>query len=249
VRRIGFIAAWPVLVLLFLSSGTAQTGLIIVEPEFDFGLVTLNSRIAHGFKLVASRDDTVTVSDIKTGCGCIAVMPETLQIAPGDTGELILTWNTRQFRGETAKTAFVFTSLGPDPYRLTMRADCREDVMTDGRPIAASPSRVLFKGGATADSITQEVTFRNLTADKYEVEISSVTLVGAPDSALKLSVPEELGPSGIEPADFRIGQFDRNSSLYGSVTFTFIPIGANAYKLTIPVAGPGAISGRFSAGK
>ena len=233
---LGLTSGW-ILVLGISQAVSAQARLTVVEPDFDFGTVVKNSVIVHTFDFAATGVDTLLVTEIKTGCGCIAVVPEQLSLAPGDTVPVTFFWDTRNSEDEVTKRAYVFTSASRDPSGITLKADCRENVATDGRPLAVNSAKLVF---SSIGRLSQRLTFSNLTAEGYQIRVADVSMVGVLASVVSVIAPEEIAPSGIDSVSVSMNQADWTTDFFGSITFEFDAEAEAGYRVTIPVAGPTA---------
>jgi hypothetical protein len=201
-------------------------------------MVMKNSVVVHSFDFSVTGTDTVLVTEIKTGCGCIAVVLEQLSIAPDETVPVTFHWDTRTSEEETSKYAYVFTSASKDPLGIILSANCRENVATDGRPLAVNTPKLAYSSN---QRLTQRLTFSNLTADSYRVGVADISMIGIPDSAITVTAPEEIGPSGIDSVSVSVSQDAWTTDFFGSITFEFDAEAEATYKVTIPIAGPTAI--------
>lgn len=66
------------------------------ESEFDFGNVEEGDVVEHVFKFTNNGEAPLIITDAKASCGCtVPSYPKNTPIAPGDSGEMLVKFNTR----------------------------------------------------------------------------------------------------------------------------------------------------------
>lgn len=60
--------------------------------EFDFGLININEKVSHTFRLTNSYPDTLYVKDIISSCECTTAEISSAKIAPGDSFNVTVTF-------------------------------------------------------------------------------------------------------------------------------------------------------------
>ncbi|MDF1544690.1 MAG: DUF1573 domain-containing protein [bacterium] len=130
-----------ILPLLLASTLSAAPGLTINYDHFDFGLVPRNSTVMTGFWLHSTGEDTLKISEIKTGCSCVLAPLERKEIAPGDSLFLQLTWEMKNKVSKVGKYPYIYTNAQDDPFRVYMDGVVMRD--PDSAPVAYSTPYVL----------------------------------------------------------------------------------------------------------
>ncbi|MEM9025654.1 MAG: DUF1573 domain-containing protein [Verrucomicrobiota bacterium] len=72
------------------------------------------------FPFTNSGDQTITITEVKTSCGCTATSLDKKTYAPGESGEIEAVLNIGDRLGLQRKTVRVYTDNGADPALLTM---------------------------------------------------------------------------------------------------------------------------------
>jgi len=91
--------------------------------KFDFGLTTQNSTIIYSFWLKSTGTDTVKISDIKTGCSCAVSLLESDKIAPGDSAQLTISWNTEHATGPIKRFPRIYSNGSAKPLSISLKAN------------------------------------------------------------------------------------------------------------------------------
>jgi hypothetical protein len=126
-------------ILLFFATGSLHTvaaqspapAAVALEMIKDFGVVNKGQRLTHEFEIRNDGDGTLEITGVRPSCGCtVAEFDET--IAPGETGRVKATVDTRNFKGGIAKSVRVFTSDPQNPQiDLVIKANVRSQVEVD----------------------------------------------------------------------------------------------------------------------
>jgi len=74
------------------------------EEMFDFGKITQGEKVTHTFKFKNEGDSPLIITDAKTTCGCtVPDYPKNKPIAPGEGGEIVVTFNSAGKQGKQEK--------------------------------------------------------------------------------------------------------------------------------------------------
>lgn len=203
--------------------GQAQAKLEVPQTEFAFGYVPQNARISHRYTLKSIGTDTLKIDRIQPGCGCTqAPLPKT-DLAPGDSTDGELIFNTGSYSGSVVKVALVKTappSVPETQLKFTATVLPQSDSTT---PVTIKPFLVDLANGGEVRVMVKNVSNKDLTA----------ALVGWPANLVKVSLPKSIksGQSG-EVAVSLMKSADA-TSFESSVTLQFNDSALTRY--TIPV--------------
>jgi len=106
------------LVLLFTSLSCAQLigpKLVIQQTSHDFGDIVQGEKVTHTFVISNSGGDVLKISDVRASCGCTAVKPEKNELAPGESTNLLVSFNSAGRSGAQLKTVTVKTNDPESP--------------------------------------------------------------------------------------------------------------------------------------
>jgi len=94
------------LFLMFSSLSFAQLmgpKLITQQNEHDFGDIKQGQKVTHVFVLTNSGGDLLKIKNVKASCGCTAALPEKRELAPGESTNLNVTFNSAGRFGKQKK--------------------------------------------------------------------------------------------------------------------------------------------------
>ncbi|MGH8015761.1 MAG: DUF1573 domain-containing protein, partial [Candidatus Zixiibacteriota bacterium] len=96
----------------------AQTALVSRPENFDFGFSILNSVIVHKTKLKSVGTETVKIKKVETGCSCTTMPLARNEIAPGDSLEVEIRWDTGRTHGPVKRYPRIYYEGAEEPLRL-----------------------------------------------------------------------------------------------------------------------------------
>lgn len=225
--------------LTMLIAGTISSasgaGIELVKAAFDFGFAPQNGTLVHEAWIKSTSQDTLLITEIKTGCGCLS--PEVLErlpLLPGDSQLVVFYWQTRGSVGEVSRSAFIYTNSEQSPIELVLTAN----VVTDP-PLEASliwtPKRVAFD----IDKKRKRSSIKINLANNLESDISLKLIENLPQ--LELELPEIIKAGTTETAKLSIADGYVGQEFESSITLQVSGNQTPPYRVTIPVA-----SGDFS---
>jgi hypothetical protein len=80
------------------------------EKQFDFGDIVQGETVSHVFKFVNTGSEPLIVLDVQTTCGCTAPQWPKTPIPPGETGEIVVKFNSTKKIGRQNKIITVYTN-------------------------------------------------------------------------------------------------------------------------------------------
>ena len=183
------ISILAILVLMSLPVWAAPE-LTIKSEKFYFGIVPQQATIRTGFWLNSTGDDTVKISQIKTGCSCVMVPFERNEIPPGDSLFLELTWDLKNSVSKAGKYPYIYTNVREEPFRVYMDALVSRNPDSTKvaycRPYALELANV---GGKLIDSLGFEIT------NKFEHDLM-IEVISPPVEQCEISLPENVPAFG-----------------------------------------------------
>ncbi|OAV45492.1 DUF1573 domain-containing protein [Lewinella sp. 4G2] len=96
------VPAGPITTVAFDDAGT-----------FDFGTVTEGEIVTHTFPFKNTGSEPLIVSDAKGSCGCTVPSKPTAPIAPGETGEITVQFNSKNKQGPRNQKVTVTANTNP----------------------------------------------------------------------------------------------------------------------------------------
>ncbi|MBI5153926.1 DUF1573 domain-containing protein [Candidatus Poribacteria bacterium] len=102
----------------------ATPGLAFTELKKNFGTVDEGPEVPMEFPFVNNSDKTITISQVKTSCGCTAAALDKKVFAPGEGDKIKVTFKTQGRGGHQGKTITVMTDDPANPtYQLSFEGD------------------------------------------------------------------------------------------------------------------------------
>jgi hypothetical protein len=130
-----------VLIVFAAMNLCAAPQLRVSDSTFAFGIVPQHATISHIFWLYSVGDDTIKISKVVPGCSCMRAPIEKNILPPKDSVRLILTLDTRMYRGQIYKHPAIYTNA-PDSVSnilFTAFATTRPDTV---KPIQIIPYKL-----------------------------------------------------------------------------------------------------------
>ncbi|MGA1030363.1 MAG: DUF1573 domain-containing protein [Flavobacteriaceae bacterium] len=108
---------FSLLFILPLGVALAQSGpAISFESDLiDYGEVVQNSDGTRVFKFTNTGDAPLLIKDAKSSCGCTVPKKPEGPIAPGESGEIVVRYDTQNRVGQFRKTITLTTNIENNP--------------------------------------------------------------------------------------------------------------------------------------
>jgi len=140
----------------------------VTNPLYDFGSALEGKMVDHVFKIKNVGQSELLIRGVKTSCGCTAAAPSKNHLAPGETADISVGFDTHFQKGHQVRTITAYTNDPTTPVAvMTMQGVVKQQV-------AALPEQVAFGTVRKGTSATQEVMIDDLTNQK-NFEVSSVS--------------------------------------------------------------------------
>jgi hypothetical protein len=182
-----------------MSNGHPQVQAL--DPVYDFGSVYSGTIVRHTFRLKNAGTAPLTISGVRTSCGCTAARPSKNQLLPGEETAIAVSFDTHTDNGPATRTITVFTT---DPNHQQLQMTMRGDVKVQ---VAVSPSLVTFEGVKRGTEQSRQVTLTDQMPDKTfkvgaitnanrEIKIAEQPTNGAKPGALLTVTLLKTAPAG-----------------------------------------------------
>lgn len=189
------LVAVTLFVLCVGSNALAQEPRFEIGPaEHHFGKVFEGDIVQHTFSFRNAGTAPLIINRVRSSCGCTVPRLSAEILAPGDTAEIAMIFDTARFRGQQVKTVYLYTN---DPRREVIQLSMHGMVE---QIIVAEPSRIdygVVKSGESAEidvvlssRIQAPITLRNirLTHPDMQAELSQNILQPGAPATLTLRV-------------------------------------------------------------
>jgi len=186
------------------------------ERVFDFGEVLQGDTVEHVFLFKNSGDDMLRIESVHSSCGCTAALVSARQVAPGDRGELRITFDSSDFRNAVHKTITLQTN---DPDKATYLFEVKGIVKEE---LYMVPARLRLGVLAPGAEIEKQVEIKN--------DSSAAIQLKAPQST-NAHVSASLDRTTIKPGErallsvrIRVPQDARRVSGYVTLETDYIKV-------------------------
>jgi hypothetical protein len=219
-----------------LAAASARAGdqLKITGEIFDFGTVVQNSTYAHQVWIRSESDDTLTVTEIKVGCGCLTAKSDSSTLAPGDSLSVILYWQTRGSEGHVDKSALIYSSSGQRPAELSFEANVVTSLDSDAS-LVYMPQRVVFSGQEQDQPVSRSISFTN----RSEQDLALAVI--AKGAEFELNLANSIGAGATVVGHVVVAEDSKSQEFESSFTVELTGNQGAPYRVSVPV-----VSGDFS---
>lgn len=124
--RILFLFAW--LLVVPLTTVTAQDNregarLTFNDEIHDFGDIVQGEQVSHIFKFRNAGNQQLVISNVLTTCGCTVPEWPKEPVAPGETGQLEVKFDSKGKSGKQNKVITIISNALNPQTRITIRAN------------------------------------------------------------------------------------------------------------------------------
>jgi uncharacterized cupredoxin-like copper-binding protein len=212
-----------ILVLCFTFIACAQ----VVSPkassqqmEFDFGTVEQGQIATHNFTLVNNGGDILKITDVHASCGCTAVKPDKNELAPGESINIKVEFNSTGKMGKQEKWIYVKTN-DPDNKELKFKYTGNVIEVTGVKDSLLAPqlyfSETQHDFGIVKEGQVVDYTFKFKNTGKGMLEVKNVSTSCGCTVALISSKKLEPGKNGTLRVELdtknREGKLNRNITI------------------------------------
>lgn len=98
------------LVFITVSIISAQSlgpKITVAPMEYDFGDIIQGETVSHTFVITNAGWDTLKIVHVRASCGCTAANPEKNSLAPGETTNLLVSFNSTGRIGKQTKFVYI----------------------------------------------------------------------------------------------------------------------------------------------
>jgi len=114
-----------------------QPKLVLQQNSFDFGDIKQGETVSHTFVISNNGGDLLKITNVQASCGCTAAAPEKNELAPGESTNLIVKFNSAGRQGMQKKTVKIFTN---DPQNPEMVITINGNVVLAGENSGGLPT-------------------------------------------------------------------------------------------------------------
>jgi hypothetical protein len=126
-------AADPNAVAASVPSGPTTT-MQFMEEEYNFGTINQGDVVSHTFKFKNTGSEPLIITDAKATCGCTVPKKPNEPIAPGETGEIVVEFNSAGKTGAQTKQVTVTANTNPPQSFIRIVSDIKVKDAAGGAP-------------------------------------------------------------------------------------------------------------------
>ncbi len=179
-KRLQWLSILTIVVTIPLA-GFAQPKISVVGgTKFDMGTVDRGQAAQKKVIFKNIGTDTLILGQVEVSCGCTGYVVSNNRIAPGKTGELLITFNSSGYSGEVHKSVTVNSNAADNPKTLIeFTTIVIEEVLLE-------PRALYFRTSEMGKVDTFSITVKNGGKEDFQVTGYNATLAG-----LTLNIPKE----------------------------------------------------------
>ncbi|MFC2077761.1 DUF1573 domain-containing protein [Candidatus Bipolaricaulota bacterium] len=102
-------------------AANAAPQISVDRSAYDFGLAMEGTVVRHVFVITNTGDETLEILRVRTGCGCTTAALATTTLAPGESVDLVIMFNSAGYGGRTMSKTIYVESSDPMSPRTSIR--------------------------------------------------------------------------------------------------------------------------------
>ena len=91
------------------------------ETSFDFGTITAGDVVEHKFSFKNTGEAPIVISETKVSCGCTTPSYTEVPVAPGETGEILVKFNSKNKKGVQNKKVRIKANVPGGEYVISIK--------------------------------------------------------------------------------------------------------------------------------
>ena len=111
------------------------------ESEYDFGVIDEGEKAAHVYKFKNTGTEPLIISNAKGSCGCTVPQWPKDPIAPGESGEINVEFNSKNKKGKQSKRVTITANTDPGQTFLTIKGEVTPDPVKEAEKAAAEAAK------------------------------------------------------------------------------------------------------------
>ena len=167
--------AIPVLILLTARLDAQPKISVVGDTKFDLDTLMAGEVAEHKVKVKNAGSGVLEIEKVDVSCGCTGTVVSSKALKPGETGEILVTFNSKNFTGKVHKSV---TIVSNDPGNKSQRVEFTAFVIQE---VALSETRFVFKDAVVGEKKTAKVMLTNNSTKQidltgYETNLTGLTL-------------------------------------------------------------------------
>lgn len=133
------------------------------NPEHDFGDIFSGEKVGHIYKFKNKSKGELKINEVKTSCGCTAVIISSKNIPYNGDGEIKVAFNTKSDVGKVSKNITVYSNDPDTPeYKLTISGIVIEEVVV-------TPAKLDFAEFLYGTVTTKNILIKSIVDPEFEI--------------------------------------------------------------------------------
>ncbi len=199
----------------------------VSDKSWDFGFIPRGAKVTHKYLLRNVGTDTLRITQVRKSCGCTYAPLGKDVLAPGDTTNLEVTFNSGSYQGATSKAVYIESN---DPIQPFMDITFAANVSVPAKSLAFDPFYISFD---TVRSLPMKAIIKVANLDSNAVSFS---ILEEPASYVALKARKKKIPVGKE-AEIQVEMVSATPPGEFGTSFTLVCDDAQKTRYTIPVKG------------
>jgi LEA14-like dessication related protein len=217
------------LFLLFASIAYSQfygPKISVKDSNHDFGDIVQGEKVQHNFVVTNTGGDKLVITNVRASCGCTAALPDKKELAPGESTNIKVEFNSTGRVGKQDKTVYVTSNDKENPeIQLKFKGNVVKketaNLKNNSGPLLEIPNTQYDFGKVTEGKVVDHIfTFKN-NGDALLTIKEVKTSCGCTAALLskKELAPGEEGTIKVElNTANRSGQMSRNVTIISNDT-------------------------------
>lgn len=114
------------------NAPTGPTTTMVFEDGqvYDYGTIVAGEKVKYSYKLKNTGSEPLIISNCKGSCGCTVPVCPTAPIAPGETAEIPVEFDSKGKNGPDTKTVTITANTNPSQTILTIKGEVKGQAPT-----------------------------------------------------------------------------------------------------------------------
>src|SRR5271154_3199424 len=139
------------------------------DALYDFGSALEGTMVKHTFTIKNTGEGYLEITGVKTSCGCTTGEPSKMHVAPGETSDIAVSFDTHFQKGHQVRTITAFTNDPNNPQvAMTMQGIVKKQV-------EAVPGEVAFGDVKRGTEGTKELLVNDLNPTRGTFSVGPVS--------------------------------------------------------------------------
>jgi hypothetical protein len=211
------------------NENLSKARIFLPNTRWDFGYVSKGGSVSHIFQVKNIGEDTLILVRVRPGCGCTMVPFFKDHLAPDETSDLEVIFDTQKLRaGKTSKSIQITSN---DPTKPFEELHFTASVGDTNSLVKITPEEVFFDTVHQGEEAKLKLTVENISKEKLSVE-----LIEKPRDFVDFTI-ERLNLKPGETTEITLG-LKKNAPLGSFRTaFTLDFENSKMVRVTVPIYG------------